>query len=336
MNAARPHVRQSGGRVTETVDLSRHQALLLAVLVFVPVPLLTLGGLAVPFPELAQRALAPLLPFVAPPDSTQRDALEESRLFHALAVVSSPGDFASRRGSAQLGAPVTTPALDDSPVSLMRRFGEVEAGGVLPASLPSETGGTGAVEDGDPAPTLDSPIGDSQGSEVADDGAGTPSSSEPIGGASSGSAAGSSGSSSGSSGSDSGSSDSGSSDSGSSGSGGSGSDPDRDEDREGAGEVGVQPPAPLPPPPAPPPPPVPSPGTETPAEPADPGTGTGSGSGSGSGGGNSGRGNGNSGSGENGNGNGSGSGSGKGKTREAVESIVDATVAVVGDLLGTT
>jgi hypothetical protein len=41
--------------VTEAVDLFRHQGLLLAVLVFVPVPLLTFGGLAVPFPELAAK-----------------------------------------------------------------------------------------------------------------------------------------------------------------------------------------------------------------------------------------------------------------------------------------
>ena len=60
---------QTHGSV-EAVGLPRRQLLVLVLLTCVPVPLLTLGGLAVPFPELAQRALAPLLPFVDTPGQT--------------------------------------------------------------------------------------------------------------------------------------------------------------------------------------------------------------------------------------------------------------------------
>ena len=64
MNAIRREELHPRAGVVEAVDLPRHHLLVLVLLVFVPVPLLTLGGLAMPFPELAQRAFAPFLPFV--------------------------------------------------------------------------------------------------------------------------------------------------------------------------------------------------------------------------------------------------------------------------------
>ena len=65
-----PRHERPGARTHDAVALSRQQAVILALLIIVPVPLLTLGGLAVPFPELVQRALGPLLPFVETPGDT--------------------------------------------------------------------------------------------------------------------------------------------------------------------------------------------------------------------------------------------------------------------------
>ncbi len=74
MNAIRREELHPRAGVVEAVDLPRHHLLVLVLLVFVPVPLLTLGGLAVPFPELAQRALAPFLPFVEHSAASQQGA----------------------------------------------------------------------------------------------------------------------------------------------------------------------------------------------------------------------------------------------------------------------
>ena len=74
MNAIRREELHPRAGVVEAVDLPRHRLLVLVLLVFVPVPLLTLGGLAVPFPELAQRALAPFLPFVEHSAASQQGA----------------------------------------------------------------------------------------------------------------------------------------------------------------------------------------------------------------------------------------------------------------------
>jgi hypothetical protein len=314
MNAARPHVRQSGGRVTETVDLSRHQALLLALLVFVPVPLLTFGGLAVPFPELAQRVLAPL-PFVGPPSASEAGRLEESRLVHALRIASSSDDV---EPTATGVAPVAEAARPPGGRPQVAARTEALAS---PDGLADSSGRSGDA-DSSSAPSADDPIVDSSSSPSTSEG--SSGSTEP--------SAGSPGPGSGTG--------------GTSGDGGA---------TTHATETQPPPPPappspPSPPPPAPPPPTLPLPevpivsgvlGAVTGTDDDSSGEGSGSsgssGSGSGSGssgsgssgsGGNSGRGGGN------GNGNGSGSGSEKGKTKEAAESLADATAAIVGDLLG--
>ncbi len=84
-----PHERHLGTRMTEAFNLPRRQALVLVLLTFVPVPLLTLGGFAVPFPELVQRALAPILPFV---DEPGRSALAGAPVsVYALPILDAPG-----------------------------------------------------------------------------------------------------------------------------------------------------------------------------------------------------------------------------------------------------
>ncbi len=76
--------------MAEVAGLPRRQLLAVAVLMCVPVPLLTLGGLAVPFPELAQRALAPILPFVDSPGTPSASGAPAS--VRALPILADPAD----------------------------------------------------------------------------------------------------------------------------------------------------------------------------------------------------------------------------------------------------
>ena len=76
--------------MAEVAGLPRRQLLAVAVLMCVPVPLLTLGGLAVPFPELAQRALAPILPFVDSPGTPSASGAPAS--VRALPILAGPAD----------------------------------------------------------------------------------------------------------------------------------------------------------------------------------------------------------------------------------------------------
>ena len=114
--------------VVEAVDLPRRQLLVLVLLVCLPVPFLTLGGLSAPFPEFAQRALAPLLPFVADPgDEALAGRVEAARAL----IVASPGDgleaagfpspsaSTSRRSRVSSAGAVKTP--DISPSRCARR-----------------------------------------------------------------------------------------------------------------------------------------------------------------------------------------------------------------------
>jgi len=85
--------------MAEAVTLPRRQALVLVVLTCIPVPVLTIGGFAFPLPELAQRALAPLLPFVDAPDNS-RVSWREAGSVHAVSILSTPSE---RRGIDALG-----------------------------------------------------------------------------------------------------------------------------------------------------------------------------------------------------------------------------------------
>ena len=76
--------------MAEVAGLPRRQLLAVAVLMCVPVPLLTLGGLVVPFPELAQRALAPILPFVDSPGTPSASGAPAS--VRALPILADPAD----------------------------------------------------------------------------------------------------------------------------------------------------------------------------------------------------------------------------------------------------
>src|SRR5262245_13366867 len=91
--------------VSEAVDVSRRPLLVLVLLVCVPVPLLTLGGLAVPFPEVAQRALAPLLPFVQVPGAERSAA--SANATSALTIVPTRSEIARGRDVAGSTGPRT-------------------------------------------------------------------------------------------------------------------------------------------------------------------------------------------------------------------------------------
>jgi hypothetical protein len=88
-------------RAVTAADLPRRQLLVLLVLTFVPVPLLTVGGLAVPFPQLVQKVLAPLLPLVDSPGLG--NDLRSPEAARPVAIVESAAELAA---SVQ---PVSTP-----------------------------------------------------------------------------------------------------------------------------------------------------------------------------------------------------------------------------------
>ena len=121
-------------------DLPRRHLLALVALTLVPVPLLTVGGLAAPFPELAQRALAPMLPFVVAHREAQAAPLPRGAM-HAVRIRP-----AARENSAGAPAPerrqglVLQPAKPRSSAALAR----------LTASAPSaRTSGSEPVSTGD-------------------------------------------------------------------------------------------------------------------------------------------------------------------------------------------
>lgn len=78
--------------------VSRRDSILLALVACVPVPLLAVSGLAVPLPEIVQRAAASLVPFVTRDDPAQAQALSRASIRLA------PGE------SAQSASPITRPA----------------------------------------------------------------------------------------------------------------------------------------------------------------------------------------------------------------------------------
>jgi hypothetical protein len=161
-----PRHERPGARTHDAVTLSRQQAAVLVLLIVVPVPLLTLGGLAVPFPELVQRALAPLLPFVETPGETSAAGAPA-----AVGVVPILGPVPAFDGSATEGA--SSSAIPHS---------RVPAPTLLDGSASPVSGFTPdvrePVEDPDPASGTDAPVAPAAGPAAEPDsgagGAGSP------------------------------------------------------------------------------------------------------------------------------------------------------------------
>lgn len=113
--SAIPRHEGRNARAADAVTLSPRQTTLLVLMAVLPVPLLTLGGLALPFPDLVQRALAPLLPFVeAPGDATAAGA--PASLAPILPGVT-VGVSASEPASSRVASPVLVPAPAFAPAS---------------------------------------------------------------------------------------------------------------------------------------------------------------------------------------------------------------------------
>jgi hypothetical protein len=94
------------------MHLRRRQTLLFVLLTLVPVPLFTVGGLAVPFPELAQRALAPILSFVHVPAPAEVTAAGDASAVHTLAIRAPSGELVDTRhvaAAAKAREPQATP-----------------------------------------------------------------------------------------------------------------------------------------------------------------------------------------------------------------------------------
>ena len=98
MSAIGRERRYPNSGMVEATGLPRRQLLAVALLMCVPVPLLTLGGLVVPFPELAQRALAPILPFVESPGLANASGAPAS--VRGLLILAGPRDRPVRVGVA--------------------------------------------------------------------------------------------------------------------------------------------------------------------------------------------------------------------------------------------
>ena len=138
----------------ETVELSRRQLLALVVLTCVPVPLLTVGGLAAPFPELAQRALAPLLPFIDMPGAESSPSWPEAvRTVSIVRTGAEQADTSLPGGS--VAAPRPAP-LSRTPIgSAGRAAREATLAPIAPA-----TGADAVTDPAEGVPTDGSPVED--------------------------------------------------------------------------------------------------------------------------------------------------------------------------------
>jgi hypothetical protein len=160
MSAKPNSERHLGTRLTEAIDLSRRQSLVLVLLMFVPVPLLTIGGLAVPFPELAQRALAPLLPFVETPGKRSVTGLPTG--LRALAIVDADSSAAALDASGPdleaVGATVSPEA--GQPAS---RGAAADGGPPSPGTAPAAPVDTQVPERSPEGPGASEPAGNEDG-----------------------------------------------------------------------------------------------------------------------------------------------------------------------------
>jgi hypothetical protein len=142
MTTVEIHERRLGTRATEAVSMPRHQAVLLGLLMCVPVPLLTLGGLAAPIPELAQRAFAPLLPFLEVPSASERVAIREPQSIHTLVIRPASGEREARGSLDPSEKPlVSAPSLRSGAEAAGTRVG---AGIAEHETVPSAVGGGAA------------------------------------------------------------------------------------------------------------------------------------------------------------------------------------------------
>ena len=155
-----PHHPGSRPRATGAVELSTRQTAILVLLLIVPVPLLTLSGVAVPFPDLVQRALAPLLPFVeAPGNASAAEAPPAVGLVPILGL--GPGDAPVARAPTSVVVPrISVPqpsvsaATSDAPETIPA--GPGDAGEPVddaepaadPPSLPTDGGAGSPPADG--------------------------------------------------------------------------------------------------------------------------------------------------------------------------------------------
>ena len=216
-------------RAAEAIALPRRHVLALAVLICIPVPLLSLGATVVPLPGLVERAVATFAPFVAPALGKNEGRVVRQRAVavRALEIRHRPSEAAgtaSGQGSSassSLEAPKIprsrTPDAERSIKPKQRPATGHTAGG-------STAGGSGASLPADDDPQTGGSSGEgSGGSGGSGSGGSGGSESGGSGGTGSGGSSGSASGGSGESGSGSGGSGSGGSGSGGSGSGGSGS-----------------------------------------------------------------------------------------------------------------
>jgi hypothetical protein len=227
-------------RAVTAADLPRRQLLVLLVLTFVPVPLLTVGGLAVPFPQLVQKVLAPLLPLVDSPGLG--NDLRSPEAARPVAIVESAAELAAsvqpvstpdrRVVSAAQGA-FEAPSQISEAVAVVRE--STVASDVAPTggarddsdSSMADAGSGGTVAPGD---VISTPAVDPGGSGMGNSGTGNSGTGEAQGSSSGSGVAGS--------GSGSGSDDSSGASSGGSGSGSSGSESGTTEPGNGNGGNG--------------------------------------------------------------------------------------------------
>jgi translation initiation factor IF-2 len=175
---------RSAPRAAEAVVLSRREALAVAALAGVPIPLLSLAAAVVPLPQMLERAAASFVPFLAPTLGADegrivRERATPGRPLVAIEAVHDPSAVSARRPTAAadgVGGRAPRRSLSPAATAVARPEPRPRAEGLEPppTSAPPESAAPPSPGT-DSAPTGGEPQPPTKGAPDAPTGSGTPS-----------------------------------------------------------------------------------------------------------------------------------------------------------------